>query len=253
MTASRTDAQPVLEVQGICVAYGDRPILEDVSLTVRRGELVSLLGLSGSGKTTLFHVVSGLLRPDEGSVWLEGREITGRTGEIAYMLQKDLLLRHLKIVDNVALPLVLRGLPRAAAREAAARHFADFGLTGTEKLYPAELSGGMAQRAALLRTWLLSTAAMLLDEPFSALDALTKRQLHGWFQKKRAELGLTTLLITHDIDEALHLSDRILILGGSPASIRAEHDIRRPPEASDFAVSSVYSALKGQLLKELEG
>ena len=130
-------------MRGIDVAFGDRAILENVSLTVRRGELVSLLGLSGSGKTTLFNVISGLLCPDAGSVWLEGREITGQTGQIAYMLQKDLLLRHLKIVDNVALPLLLQGLPRAAAREEAARHFADFGLAGTEHLY-SELSGGMA-------------------------------------------------------------------------------------------------------------
>ncbi|MDI9470052.1 MAG: ABC transporter ATP-binding protein [Bacillota bacterium] len=246
---------PALEVRGISVAYGERAILENVSLTLERGELVSLLGLSGSGKTTLFHVISGLLRPDAGSVWLEGREITGRTGEIAYMLQKDLLLRHLRVVDNVALPLVLRGLPRARARAEAAQHFADFGLEGTQMLYPAELSGGMAQRAALLRTWLVSGAAMLLDEPFSALDALTRRQLHGWFQGKRGELGLTTLLITHDIDEAIYLSDRILILGGSPASIRAEFEIRRPDaaEGEDFATSAAYLGYKRRLLQALDG
>lgn len=238
-------------MRGIDVAFGDRAILENVSLTVRRGELVSLLGLSGSGKTTLFNVISGLLCPDAGSVWLEGREITGQTGQIAYMLQKDLLLRHLKIVDNVALPLLLQGLPRAAAREEAARHFADFGLAGTEALYPAELSGGMAQRAALLRTWLVSKAAMLLDEPFSALDALTRRQLHGWFQKKRTELELSTLFITHDIDEALRLSDRILVLGGSPASIREELAVRRPSADADFTAHPDYPDLRRRLLEAL--
>ena len=170
-----------LEVKHVSKRFDGRPVLDDISIELRRGELVCLLGVSGGGKTTLFNVISGLLRPDAGCVLLDGRDITGQPGSISYMLQKDLLLPYRTIEDNVALPLVLRGVKKQAAREQVSPMFRQFGLEGTQKKYPAQLSGGMRQRAALLRTYLFSQDVALLDEPFSALDTLTKSAIHRWF------------------------------------------------------------------------
>ena len=175
MSAAGTE---ILRAEGICKSYDGRAIIRDVSLRLDQGELVCLLGVSGAGKTTLFHSLSGLEKPEAGRVLLCGEDITGRPGKISYMLQKDLLLPHKKVADNVALPLVLRGEKTKAAREKALGYFAQFGLKGTGDKYPAQLSGGMRQRAALLRTFLGSQGVVLLDEPFSALDALTKREIH---------------------------------------------------------------------------
>ena len=151
MSAAGTE---ILRAERICKSYDGRAIIRDVSLRLDQGELVCLLGVSGAGKTTLFHALSGLERPEAGRVLLSGEDITGRPGKISYMLQKDLLLPHKKVADNVALPLVLRGEKPKAAREKALGYFAQFGLEGTGDKYPAQLSGGMRQRAALLRTFL---------------------------------------------------------------------------------------------------
>lgn len=229
--------------------YDGRCILKDVSLHLETGELVCLLGVSGAGKTTLFHTLSGLETPEEGQVFVSGQEITGKPGSISYMLQKDLLLPHKKMLDNVALPLVLRGESKQAAREKAQPYFAQFGLEGTEAQYPAQLSGGMRQRAALLRTFLGSRGVVLLDEPFSALDALTKREIHRWYMGMMDSLRLTTLFITHDIDEAILLSDRIYILSGRPGAIIAELTISPfRPRSLDFGLSAEFLAYKKQIL-----
>lgn len=229
--------------------YDGRCILKDVSLHLETGELVCLLGVSGAGKTTLFHTLSGLETPEEGQVFVSGQEITGKPGSISYMLQKDLLLPHKRMLDNVALPLVLRGESKQAAREKAQPYFAQFGLEGTEAQYPAQLSGGMRQRAALLRTFLGSRGVVLLDEPFSALDALTKREIHRWYMGMMDSLRLTTLFITHDIDEAILLSDRIYILSGRPGAIIAELTISPfRPRSLDFGLSAEFLAYKKQIL-----
>ena len=229
--------------------YDGRCILKDVSLHLETGELVCLLGVSGAGKTTLFHTLSGLETPEEGQVFVSGQEITGKTGSISYMLQKDLLLPHKRMLDNVALPLVLRGESKQAAREKAQPYFAQFGLEGTEAQYPAQLSGGMRQRAALLRTFLGSRGVVLLDEPFSALDALTKREIHRWYMGMMDSLRLTTLFITHDIDEAILLSDGIYILSGRPGAIIAELTISPfRPRSLDFGLSAEFFAYKKQIL-----
>ena len=220
--------------------YDGRCILKDVSLHLETGELVCLLGVSGAGKTTLFHTLSGLETPEEGQVFVSGQEITGKPGSISYMLQKDLLLPHKRMLDNVALPLVLRGESKQAAREKAQPYFAQF---------PAQLSGGMRQRAALLRTFLGSRGVVLLDEPFSALDALTKREIHRWYMGMMDSLRLTTLFITHDIDEAILLSDRIYILSGRPGAIIAELTISPfRPRSLDFGLSAEFLAYKKQIL-----
>ena len=243
----------ILKAEGITKCYEGESVVEDISIHLGRGELVCLLGVSGSGKTTLFHVLSGLNPPERGRVLLRGQDITGKPGHISYMLQKDLLLPHKKIVDNVALPLVLRGEKKKAAREKAAAYFEQFGLGGTEMKYPAQLSGGMRQRAALLRTYLGSQGVALLDEPFSALDALTKSDIHEWYLSVMAEIELSTLFITHDIDEAVRLSDRIYILGGKPGRILTELKIEPSrPRGKDFSLTPEFAEYKRTILSYLD-
>lgn len=243
----------VLRADNITKRYGEKTIIEDISIHLGQRELVCLLGVSGSGKTTLFHVLSGLNMPDEGRVYLNGTDITGKPGHISYMLQKDLLLPHKKIVDNVSLPLVLHGVSKKEARERASEHFEQFGLGGTEMNYPAQLSGGMRQRAALLRTYLGSRGVALLDEPFSALDALTKSDIHTWYLDVMQQIDLSTLFITHDIDEAVRLSDRIYILGGRPGKILTEIrvDAPRHERSSGFDLTPEFADYKREILKYL--
>ncbi len=223
----------LLKAENISVSFDGKKIIEDISIELNSGELVSLLGVSGSGKSTLFNVLSGLLIPDSGRVYLRDEDITGRSGLLSYMLQKDLLLPYKTIIDNVALPLTVKGVRKAEARRRVMEHFDEFGLSGTERKYPGQLSGGMRQRAALLRTYMFSDEVALLDEPFSALDAITKDSIHKWYLNIMKQIRLSTLFITHDIDEAILLSDRIYILGGSPGRIIHElaindSDVRSP-------------------------
>lgn len=241
-----------LRAENIKKSYGTETIIEGISISLHEGELVGLLGVSGVGKTTLFNVISGLTVPDTGTVKLNGQDVTGQPGKISYMLQKDLLMPYRTILDNVSLPLVIRGEKKAEARRQADALFEEFGLAGTQQKYPAELSGGMRQRAALLRTYLFSHEVALLDEPFSALDAITKSAMHQWYLDVMQKIHLSTLFITHDIDEAILISDRIYILGGKPGTITAEIkiDIPRPRPAS-FTVTDAFIAYKRQILEAL--
>lgn len=217
-----------LIAEGITVEFDGERIIEDISLELNKGEIVSLLGVSGSGKTTLFNVLSGLNKPLEGRVLLDGEDITFRPGKVSYMLQKDLLLKHYTVIDNVSLPLVIKGMNKKQARLKASELLPAFGLEGTEKKYPHELSGGMRQRCALLRTYLTGSSVALLDEPFSALDTLTKAAVHSWYLDVMKKIKLSTVFVTHDIDEAILLSDRIYILSGKPGRITDEIVIDLP-------------------------
>ena len=239
-----------LETKGISVAFGDQKVLEDIRINLAEGELVSLLGASGVGKTTLFHIIAGLKIPDTGSVWLGGEEITGTPGKISYMLQKDMLLPYKTVLDNVSLPLQIKKVRKQLARQEAKKYFKEFGLEGYEEKYPSQLSGGMRQRAALLRTYLFSGEVALLDEPFSALDTMTKSAMHEWYLSVMERIHLSTLLITHDIDEAILLSDRIYILAGKPGKIRAEiHIDREKPRNSEFLLSEEFLSYKKQIME----
>ena len=239
-----------LEVRNVSLAFGDHQVLRDVSIHLKEGELVCLLGVSGGGKTTLFNVISGLLRPDEGQVFLDGEDVTGQPGRISYMLQKDLLLPYRTIEDNVALPLMLRGVKKKEARAQAAALFAQFGLEGTEKKWPGQLSGGMRQRAALLRTYLFSQNVALLDEPFSALDTLTKSAVHEWYLKVMEDIRLSTLFITHDIDEAILLSDRIYLL--MDGRIGEKIVVQEPrPRHVEFNLTPEFLAYKRRIIAAL--
>lgn len=243
----------ILRADGITKSFGEERILENIDISLKKEELVSLLGISGGGKTTLFNVLAGLMEPDQGHVYLEGKDITGQSGYISYMLQKDLLLPYRTIEDNVCLPLLVKGMKKKEAREQAAPYFLQFGLEGTQKKYPSQLSGGMRQRAALLRTYLFSGSVALLDEPFSALDMLTKQSVHEWYLKVMEEIQLSTLFITHDIDEAITLSDRIYILTGRPGRITKEIVITEPkPRDSRFGLSDSFLEYKRCILDHLE-
>lgn len=222
-----------LRAENITMGFDGEKVIEDISLKLKEGEIVSLLGVSGSGKTTLFNVLSGLYSPESGKVYLDNEDITGKAGKISYMLQKDLLLPHYTIIDNVSLPLVIKGEKKKTASEKAAPYFAEFGLVGTQNKYPGELSGGMRQRAALLRTYLSSEGVALLDEPFSALDAITKSAIHTWYLEIMKKINLSTIFVTHDIDEAILLSDRIYILSGKPGRITDEIEIALPKPRSN--------------------
>ena len=217
-----------LETQNVTMRFGTETIIRNISIYVDQGELVSLLGVSGSGKTTLFNCISGIYEPSGGKVILDGNDITGSTGKISYMLQKDLLLPYKTIEDNACLPLVIRGMSKEEARKTASSYFAEFGLEGAQKKYPGQLSGGMRQRAAFLRTYLFSDNIALLDEPFSALDTITKSRMQRWYLDVMEKINLTTLFITHDINEAILLSDRVYIMTGKPGEIRSEIRIETP-------------------------
>ncbi len=242
----------VLKAENISKSYDGVKIIEDINIELYDRELVCILGTSGVGKTTLFNIMSGLLKPDTGKVVLNDVDITGTPGFISYMLQKDLLFSHKKIIDNVSLPLVISGMSKKLAREKAAPYFERFGLENTETKYPAQLSGGMRQRAALLRTYLGSHGVSLLDEPFSALDALTKRDMHNWYQEVMADIGLATLFITHDIDEAILLCDRIYVMSGKPGKIVSEIKIeQKKPRHTDFTLSAEFVEYKRQIIEVL--
>lgn len=242
----------ILKAIGVSQDFEGEAIIKDVNIQLNKGEIVCLIGSSGVGKTTLFHVLSGLEKPVSGQVFLDGEEITGQAGRISYMLQKDLLLPHLTIADNIALPLVIKGESKRTAREKTLEYFERFGLAGTEKKYPSQLSGGMRQRAALLRTYLFSDKVALLDEPFSALDAITKKQMHQWYLQVMEEIHLSTIFISHDIDEALTLADRIYVMTGKPGSITGEVIVdKKGISAEEFLLSETYLEKKKEVLHYL--
>lgn len=243
----------VLRCENVSKSYQGEFVIDKVSVSLDKGELVSILGASGTGKTTLFHTLSGLETPDAGCVFYEGEEVTGKPGSVSYMQQKDLLLPFRTILNNVCVPLLLRGVAKKQAREQAREHFAEFGLSGCEDKYPAQLSGGMRQRAALLRSYLFQGKVMLLDEPFSALDAMTKAALYQWYQSVCRKHGTSAFLITHDIDEAILLSDRIYIIKGAPGTIRAELAIERDGvRDSEFTMSQEFIGYKRAILAYLK-
>lgn len=222
-----------LEVSNLAFRYEREPLFEDVSFSVEEGEFVSILGSSGCGKSTALNLLAGILTPEAGQMRVDGQLIRGMSGHFAYMPQNDLLFPWKTILQNVCLHARLHGREREAQQQAR-ELFPAFGLAGYEDAYPSELSGGMRQRAAFLRTALCQADILLLDEPFGALDVISRGDMQDWLASMKARLGRTCLLVTHDIDEAIYLSDRILVLGGSPASIRGEIAVKETQRTRDW-------------------
>lgn len=243
-----------LEVRNLSLSWDGSLVCESVSFSLAGGEIACLVGRSGSGKTTIFHAVAGLTKPDVGSVLLDGEDVTGRPGKISYMLQKDLLLNEHTIVDNVSMPLRISGMRRREACQKAGELMPQFGIAGTEKLYPSQLSGGMRQRAALLRTYLTNNDVVLMDEPFSALDAFTRGEMRAWFLGMLTSLGMTSMIVTHDVDEAVVMADHVLVLAGNPAqgvpsTIKGVVDIDvARDDREQFALSDDALSIKRRIL-----
>lgn len=223
--------------------------LADTTIDVPSGTFASIIGPSGCGKSTLFNIIAGLDRPTTGRVLLGGVDCTGQQGLVGYMLQKDLLLPWRTILSNVVLGLEIAGV-RKRDRESLARRFlAQYGLAGFEHKYPSQLSGGMRQRAALLRTILFNRDVLLLDEPFGALDALTRAQMQEWLLDLWDDLGKTVLFVTHDIDEAIYLSDVVFVMSARPGRVvgRLDIDLERPRKPS-VVTSPRFTELKSVAL-----
>lgn len=267
-----TTSQPTIRADSVYKSYTVNgrlePVLSGINLTVKAGEFVSLIGPSGCGKSTLLNIIAGLDRPDSGTIELNGelagesdgeprralskRRASPRLGRIGYMQQKDLLLPWRTVLDNAALGLELRGMPIRRARQRALELTGLFGLKGYEHQYPFTLSGGMRQRAAFLRTMLLDHGVVLLDEPFGALDALTRVQMQKWLMDLWGALGKTIILITHDVDEAILLSDRVYVLSARPAQVAMVMDVGLPrPRDLKIVTEPAFVELKARLLAPL--
>lgn len=208
----------ILEVKKLNFSFGEKKVLKNINIELYEGEIVSIVGISGSGKTTLFNIIAGILKKQEGEILINSSK--NYVGNVSYMLQKDLLLEHKTIIENIILPLIIGGENKKKAFEEARVILKKFDLLEYSDKYPKQLSGGMRQRIALIRTYLFKRKIFLLDEAFSALDAFTKINLHNWYLKVSKELNFTTLLITHDIDEAIKLSSRIYILSSTGEIIK---------------------------------
>jgi ABC-type nitrate/sulfonate/bicarbonate transport system ATPase subunit len=216
------------------------------------GEFVTIIGASGSGKSTLFNLCAGLLVPDSGEILIDGKKLENRKGILGYMPQRDLLLPWRSVLDNVLIPLEIQGFTKSEARRKALEMLPHFGLENFEKEYPQALSGGMRQRAALLRTWLMGSSTLLLDEPFGALDALTRKELQSWLLKVWQEFRRTVLFITHDIDEAVYLGDRVMVLSSRPGKVELELEINLPrPRHQKMIADPEFIRLSRELLTEL--
>jgi ABC-type nitrate/sulfonate/bicarbonate transport system ATPase subunit len=243
-----------VELRGIRHSFRDEaghllPVLDGLDILASENQFVAIVGPTGSGKSTLFHILAGLLAPTSGTVVLDGSDITGSPGHVAYMMQKDLLLGWRRVIDNVALGPELAGESRAVARERARALMPMFGLSGFEDFYPSGLSGGMRQRVALMRTFLCDKSLLLLDEPFSALDALTRAGLHEWLQKVCDDFPRTVLFITHDPEEAVLLSDRTYVLTRRPARIKGIVDVDLPrPRTHETVGDAKFAQLKRRVL-----
>ena len=249
--------EPAIELQGLSHRFGEGgtavSAVDDISLSIAEGSFVSLVGPSGCGKSTLLRVLAGLLTPTSGQALVHGRSAIGRPGLVGYMPQRDLLLPWRRALANATLGAEIAGEPVVAERERARALFPQFGLAGFEKAWPAQLSGGMRQRLALLRTFLIRSDVLLLDEPFGALDAITRRAMQIWLQGVWMQDRRTVLFVTHDVEEALFLSDRVHVLTERPGRLLADVDVPfARPRSTSVVVEPAFVECKARLLAALD-
>lgn len=247
---------PALELDQVDMSYpgtngrgeGRLQVLDHVSLQVKQGQFVSIIGPSGSGKSTLFHLIGGLLRPDGGHIRMNGQGVAGRTGHVSYMPQQPALFPWRTVEQNVMLAQEIGGRPKKEARTEARQWLANIGLSGYERAYPHELSGGMQQRVAFLRALMSPHELMLLDEPFSALDALTRSEMQRWLIGLWEQHRRSVLFITHSIEEALLLSDTIYVFSSRPARVLREVAVPFPrPRREALTGEDSFLRLKREL------
>jgi ABC-type nitrate/sulfonate/bicarbonate transport system ATPase subunit len=247
---------PILELRAVTKSFGQVTALAGLEASVAKGEFVTVVGPSGCGKSTLFNIVAGLEEPDTGGILrFEGNSCHAADllGRVSFMPQRDLLLPWRNVVDNAILALDVEGVPRAQARAKALKMLPEFGLAGFEQQYPHQLSGGMRQRVALMRSFLFERDLMLLDEPFGALDALTRAMMQRWLLDVWQKYRRTILFITHDVDEAIFLGDRVLVMTARPGSVKLEQVVDLPrPRRPEIVTAPEFIRLKRTLLDAIE-
>ena len=228
-------------IKNISKSFDNMEILKDINIEVNEGELISILGPSGSGKSTIFNILTNIISSDNGEINING--------DISYMYQKDMMVPWKKVIDNIGIPLIFKGKNKKDSREEVKKHINDFGLSGFEYKYPSQLSGGMKQRANFLKTYLTSKDIMLLDEPFGALDSMTRRKMQRWLLDLTKEMNSTILFITHDIEEAILLSNRIYIISEKPAIIKGEIIVNLPKARNEnIVITEEFINIKKQIL-----
>ncbi|MPQ23193.1 ABC transporter ATP-binding protein [Carnobacterium divergens] len=237
-----------LRVESISIAYSKKKIIEELSFQVDKGEFVTILGPSGCGKSTILKLLTGLKQKQNGRILVDGKAVEGLSLKFSYMPQEDLLLEWETVLQNVC--LYQRIHKEKYSQEEVMQQLEAFGLKGYENAYPSELSGGMRQRVAFLRTVRCDADILLLDEPFGALDVITRGEMQEWLRTLRQTVNKTVLLVTHDIDEALYLSDRILIVGGSPSKIRKEFNSETSNDARKEGTENL--ALRAEIYHDLK-
>lgn len=239
-----------LRVHELSKSFGEKSVLDNVTLSVDEGEFVSVLGPSGSGKSTLFHLIGGISHPDTGDIYLDGKQINGKRGSISYTPQSPSLLPWRTVLQNVLLGAEISGVKN---EEAAVEMIERAGLTGYERAYPHELSGGMKQRVAFIRSLLSPQSIICLDEPFSALDEFTRLEMQKWLLSIWKEYKRSILFVTHNIDEAIYLSDRIIVLSTNPATVKKEFSIPfTRPRDENILLSEEFLKWKKAIYQELK-
>ncbi len=244
----------LLELRGVTKRFGEATALAETSLSIHEGSFVAIVGPSGCGKSTLFNVIAGLLAPDGGEVRLQGEPVTGATGHVGYMLQKDLLVPWRTVEDNITMAARLTRRVNNVDRAEARRVATEYGLGDFLRHYPRALSGGMRQRVAFMRTLVTHQPLLLLDEPFGALDAQTRLDMQQWLLQVWRDTGRTVLFITHDVDESLFLSDRVLVMSPRPGRVVA--DITNPlarPRDMETLTDPAFIELKSRIMHLLHG
>ncbi|GLX68772.1 ABC transporter ATP-binding protein [Paenibacillus glycanilyticus] len=244
---------PGLSVQGLTYGFeSDKPLFEGLDLEVPKGQFVSIVAASGMGKTTLFRLLAGLLQPESGTVTVAGAAEGPGGRSIGYMPQRDCLMPWRTVQDNAAIGLELAGMARREARRKVLELLPELGLAGTASKYPHELSGGMRQRVSFLRSLLAGGELLLLDEPFSALDAMTRSSLQQWLLEVWEKHRKTILFITHDIDEALLLSDQVLVAASAPIRKLVPMMVDLPrPRTYETTLAENFVYLKRRILRQL--